>query len=190
MHFGVSAKETDQMELGMDSLRGLSAVVKADFAANPRDIKSRAVLLLFRICQFAMANREEPRMISYPLVAAYRFWTEFSIGMELRPKTCVGPGLTIFHGYSLVVNDHARIGANVVLRNGVVIGQKEPGGGSPVLEDGVVVGAGAIILGPITIGRGAVIGAGSVVTRSVLAGDTVVGNPARTIRQTTEPRDG
>jgi maltose O-acetyltransferase len=43
----------------------------------------------------------------------------------------------------------------------------------------VWIGAGALILPGVTIGDGAVVGAGSVVTRSVGAGITVVGNPAR-----------
>ena len=43
----------------------------------------------------------------------------------------------------------------------------------------VWVGGGAIILPGVSIGDGAVIGAGSVVTRDVPAGQTVVGNPAR-----------
>ncbi|WP_337268458.1 sugar O-acetyltransferase [Oryzifoliimicrobium ureilyticus] len=47
----------------------------------------------------------------------------------------------------------------------------------------VWVGGGAIILGGLTIGDGAIVGAGAVVTRSVEAGATVVGNPARMIRQ-------
>jgi maltose O-acetyltransferase len=41
------------------------------------------------------------------------------------------------------------------------------------------IGAGAIILPGVTIGEGAIIGAGSVVTRSVPAGATAMGNPAR-----------
>ncbi|OLP42433.1 sugar O-acetyltransferase [Rhizobium oryziradicis] len=47
----------------------------------------------------------------------------------------------------------------------------------------VWIGGGAIILGGVTIGDGAIVGAGAVVTRSVAAGTTVVGNPARPLRQ-------
>jgi len=56
--------------------------------------------------------------------------------------------------------------------------------GNVVIEDHAYIGTGAIIkqgqLGnPIVIGRGAVVGMGAVVTKSVPAGVTVVGNPAR-----------
>lgn len=45
------------------------------------------------------------------------------------------------------------------------------------------IGTGAVIMGGISIGEGAVVGAGAVVTKDVPAGATVVGNPARLLRQ-------
>jgi sugar O-acyltransferase (sialic acid O-acetyltransferase NeuD family) len=56
--------------------------------------------------------------------------------------------------------------------------------GNVVVEDHAYIGTGAILRqgkpgDPLVIGRGAVVGMGAVVTRSVAAGTTVVGNPAR-----------
>jgi serine acetyltransferase/glycosyltransferase involved in cell wall biosynthesis len=168
-------------EADMQSFAEFYRTLRADWSANPRDPKSQLVVLGFRVTQFAMGNRAKPRLISIPFVIAYRLMTEFGLGIELRPKTQVGSGLSIFHGTGLVVNDHAVIGKNVTLRNGVTIGHQKAGGGSPVIEDNVVVGASALILGEITVGEGAIIGAGSVVTKSVDAFTTVAGNPARVI---------
>jgi putative colanic acid biosynthesis acetyltransferase WcaB len=134
-----------------------------------------------------MGSKTRPRKSSIPLVVAYRFLTEFALGIELRPKTTIGAGLTIYHGTGLVVNDHARLGKNVTLRNGVTIGHKVPSGGSPVIGDGVEIGASALIIGDITIGDGAIIGAGSVVVKSVAPFTSVAGNPARKIRDLPHP---
>ena len=48
-----------------------------------------------------------------------------------------------------------------------------------LVQAGASIGAGAVILPGLTIGAGAIIGAGAVVTKSVPAGETWVGNPAR-----------
>jgi len=50
-----------------------------------------------------------------------------------------------------------------------------------VVHDGASIGAGAVILPGVTIGARSLVGAGAVVTTSVVAGDVVVGNPARPI---------
>lgn len=56
--------------------------------------------------------------------------------------------------------------------------------GNVFIEDHAYIGAGAIIKqgrpgAPLVIGRGAIVGMGAVVTKSVPAGATVMGNPAR-----------
>ncbi len=56
--------------------------------------------------------------------------------------------------------------------------------GNVHIEDHAYIGAGAVIKqgqhgAPLIIGRGAIVGMGAVVTKSVPAGVTVVGNPAR-----------
>lgn len=58
--------------------------------------------------------------------------------------------------------------------------------GNVHIEDHAYIGTGAILkqgtaAKPLRIGRGAVIGMGAVVTKDVAAGDTVVGNPARSL---------
>jgi sugar O-acyltransferase (sialic acid O-acetyltransferase NeuD family) len=53
---------------------------------------------------------------------------------------------------------------------------------------GAFVGLGAKVLPCLSIGKGAVVGAGSVVLKDVADGSTVVGVPARVLRQINEPR--
>lgn len=79
----------------------------------------------------------------------------------------------------------------VTIRNDVFIGprvtftndKRPPSYGKywqpTLVQDGVSIGAGAIILPGVVLGEGCVIGAGAVVTKSVPAGETWVGNPAK-----------
>lgn len=58
--------------------------------------------------------------------------------------------------------------------------------GHVIIEDYAYIGSGAVIRqgtsdSPLIIGRGATVGMGAVVTKSVSAGVTVVGNPARSL---------
>lgn len=159
---------------------GFFAVVVADRRANPRDPRSRIILLSLRIAQYSLARHPAP--IGQMVSIVHRLLTEIMLGTELRPKTQVGPGLTIYHGFGLVVNDGVVIGRSVTLRNGVVIGNSEPGSRVPRIGDSVVVGANACIIGDIEVGEGAIVGAGAVVVRDVPAGSVVAGNPARVIR--------
>lgn len=153
-------------------------VVARDIKANRRDPKIQLTLVFFRLCQLTMGDRWRPRRISLPLVLLYRIWSELVVGLELRPKTSVGPGLTIFHGFGMVINDHCNIGSDVTLRNGVTIGSRRDGGPVPRLGNGVVVGCGAIILGDIELDDYSRVGAGSVLLISVPRNSTVFGNPA------------
>lgn len=152
--------------------------IALDRQANPRDPKAQMVLIFLRLCQVLIKDRSRPSLPANALILLYRAFTEMFLGLELRPKTRVGPGLSIYHGFGLVVNDQCVIGSGVELRNGVTIGHARKGGGVPRIGNDVVIGAGAIIIGDIEIGDGATIGAGAVVTKDVAAGAIAVGNPA------------
>jgi UDP-2-acetamido-3-amino-2,3-dideoxy-glucuronate N-acetyltransferase len=51
------------------------------------------------------------------------------------------------------------------------------------IESGASIGGGATFLPGVRVGAGATVGAGAVVTKDVPPGATVVGNPARVIKQ-------
>ena len=53
------------------------------------------------------------------------------------------------------------------------------------IEAGASIGGGATLLPGVRVGAGAMVGAGAVVTKNVPPGATVVGNPARIIKQST-----
>ena len=158
-----------------------------DWEANRGNAKGRLVLLLFRVAQWVRGWPEPWWLLGAPVLAFYRLHVEWVLGIELRFKTRVGPGLRLFHGQGLVVHEGTVIGAHCTLRQSTTIGNKTLADGTPsgcpVLGDRVDVGANAVLIGAIKIGDGAVIGAGAVVVRDVPPGAVVAGNPARVIGQ-------
>lgn len=163
------------------------SAIKSDWRANRQNIKGLIVVTSFRLANRFSGFRRGLLfplwVICIPYLILYRVCVEWILGIELPQKTQVGPGLIIWHGQGLVVNDGAVLGANVQLRHNVTIGNREYYGPCPVIEDNVEIGAGAFILGSIRIGKGAKIGAGAVVLKDVPAGAVAVGNPARIIRK-------
>jgi len=98
---------------------------------------------------------------------------------RIGPFTSIGRN-TLVMPYTLIGHD-VTIGAHGMITSSVNIA------GHVVLEDEVFVGAGAVVVNgkpdrPLVIGQGAKIAAGAVVTKSVPAGATVAGNPARPLR--------
>lgn len=145
----------------------IKSTLRADYAANRGDYKAILVLTTFRLAHCLRASEVAPRFLAYAMTLIHRFCAEVIVGIEIRPKTQIGPGLTIFHGFGTVIHDSTIIGSNVVLRHNVTIGQAFPGGPCPVIEDGVVFGVGATVLGGVRIGAGAMIGAHALVLTDV-----------------------
>ncbi len=94
----------------------------------------------------------------------------------------IGPGLFIFKGFGCVIGPE-KMGENCWIGPGVTFGYKGAGSGLPSIGNNVFIGAGAKILGSLTVGDNAVIGANAVVVKDVPANCTVVGVPARIIKQ-------
>ena len=116
-------------------------------------------------------------------------WRLHVLGEQLGytvPRHVAGPGLSLAHKGTVVINEGASIGRNARLHHGVTIGQI--GEGFPRLGDNVWVAAGAQILGGVTVGDGAAVGANAVVISDVPAGVTVGGVPAKVISERSSER--
>ncbi|MCV2450814.1 NeuD/PglB/VioB family sugar acetyltransferase [Acinetobacter johnsonii] len=111
---------------------------------------------------------------------------EIAEGAALSPFVSITSNIKIgkcFHAnlYSYVEHDCV-IGDFVTFAPGVQCN------GNIHIHDHAYIGAGAVIKQgtpdqPLVIGKGAVVGMGAIVTKSVPAGVTVVGNPARVLKK-------
>ncbi|RIY35601.1 serine O-acetyltransferase [Psittacicella gerlachiana] len=110
-----------------------------------------------------------------------------SLGVDIHPAAKIGAGIMLDHATGIVIGETTCIDDNVSILQGVTLGGtgKESGDRHPKIGKGVMIGAGAKILGNIHIGENAKIGANSVVLKSVPAGCTAAGVPAKVISQST-----
>lgn len=107
---------------------------------------------------------------------------QLKLGFFIRPN-CFGPGLSIRHHGTIIVNPHAKIGSNCRIHPCVVIGtQAGFSDMAPTIGNNVYIGPGAKIFGPITIADGIAIGANAVVNKSFLEKNiTIAGVPAKKV---------
>jgi bifunctional UDP-N-acetylglucosamine pyrophosphorylase/glucosamine-1-phosphate N-acetyltransferase len=95
-------------------------------------------------------------------------------------NSVIGQGAHVSH-FSYVgdatVGKNANIGAGTITCN--YDGKEKH---STVIEDDARIGSSTMLVAPVTVGKGARTGAGSVVRNDVVAGDTVVGVPAISVK--------
>jgi serine O-acetyltransferase len=136
---------------------------------------------LLRRLEYLENCRRDPVGRVLAVIARWRYKRRSVLLGFTIPRNAFGPGLSIAHYGSIVVNGNARIGRNCRIHSDVNIG--EANGLAPLIGNNVYIGPGAKIFGPIRIGDGVAIGANAVVNRDVPSGVSVGGIPARVISQ-------
>ena len=122
----------------------------------------------------------------------------YAFGVAVHPSCQVGRDVTLGAGVvvmpNVVINNGAQIGAHAILNTAATVDHDcqigafahlAPGvhlAGNVVVGEGALLGVGASVIPGIHIGKSAVVGAGAVVVRDVPPGATVVGAPARVVR--------
>ena len=106
-------------------------------------------------------------------------------GIEIHPGATIGRRLVIDHGVGIVIGETTEIGDDVLIYQGVTLGGtgKDVGKRHPTIGNNVMISAGAKVLGPFKIGDNSRVAAGAVVLSEVPPNTTVVGDPARVVRQ-------
>jgi serine O-acetyltransferase len=104
------------------------------------------------------------------------------LGFHIKPNV-FGPGLSISHPGTIIVNGSARVGANCRIHVCTSIGTKAGYSNlAPTIGNNVYIGPGAKIFGDIEIADGIAIGANSVVNKSFTEPNIgIAGIPARKI---------
>ena len=104
---------------------------------------------------------------------------------KVPPTADIGQGtFLICKGIATVIIDGAKIGTGCRIGIGVRIIGKGPYKNVPHIGNQVLMGAGSVIVGPVIIGDNVIIAPNAVVTKSVPAGASVGGVPARIIGRT------
>jgi sugar O-acyltransferase (sialic acid O-acetyltransferase NeuD family) len=122
----------------------------------------------------------------------------FELVSAIHPSAQLGRGVTIGDGSVVmacaVINSDTVIGTNVIINTGATVDHDctignyahiAPGVtlcGTVTIGDGSFIGAGATVIPNITIGRNVMVGGGATVVDRIPDGVTVVGTPARAIK--------
>jgi serine O-acetyltransferase len=136
----------------------------------------------------ARIEKIDPPLLRGPAEAAHKLLStavDWIWGINLPRTTRLGRRVRIWHNGSILLNARS-IGNDVQIRHDTTFGSVSIKDSArpehlPVIEDGAEVGSGVCILGGVTLGRGAIVGANAVVLKSVPAGATVFGVPARIV---------
>jgi serine O-acetyltransferase len=135
-----------------------------------------------RKLEFALNCSKNPIRILFRKILFRRI--SVKLGYSISPNT-FGPGLSIAHRGTIVVNGGSKIGANCRVHVDVNIGTEAgKSNTAPTIDDNCYLGPGAKIFGDIVIGPNTVIGANAVVNKSFPEGNqTIAGIPAKVISQ-------
>jgi len=111
-------------------------------------------------------------------------FAELAFGISIGINVRIGRRFTIEHYGCIIIHNDVVIGDDVIIRQGVTLGNRRLSAplDAPVIGSRVNIGAGAKILGQITVGNDVNIGANAVVLVDVPDDCIAVGVPAK-VRQ-------
>lgn len=115
-------------------------------------------------------------------ITMYRFHkARVKLGFSI-PLNVFGPGLSIAHRGTIIVNGNAKIGKNCRIQECTTIGATNGESSAPVLGNNIFIGSGARIIGNIKIADDIAIGANAVVNKNFdTPGITIAGVPAKKV---------
>ena len=105
--------------------------------------------------------------------------------IQIPERTEIGEGFYIGHSGRVIINPEAKLGKNMNVSTGVVIGCENRGKrkGAPIFEGNCWIGANSVIVGNVRIGEDVLIAPLTFVNFDVPSHSIVVGNPAKIIHK-------
>ena len=184
------ADAAEDMATEAKTTPGFWSLVKEDHLTNGKDWTRPGFRAMF-MYRFGVWRMGLPGVFRMPMSVIYR-WMHRRVrnryGIELHYTAKIGRRFRIAHQGAIVIHEHATIGDDCTIRQGVTIGSTgEYSMQGPTLGDNVDVGAGAMILGKVKIGDNVRIGANSVIMMNVPANSMAVAPPARIITPPAPP---
>lgn len=150
---------------------------------RPLFVPQLACLLFYRIAHFLLTHR----VMILPKI--FRVLNTILFGADILPEATIKGGCFIGHTVGII------IGANVIIEKGcflfggvTVSAGRHPGidtadMGTLLVGENTRIYTGAKVIGSLNIGSNVTIGANAVVLKSIADGLTVVGVPARPVRE-------
>ena len=131
---------------------------------------------LLRRSEYWANCRRDPvgRVVAACLAVRVRLLGE-RLGFTI-PRNVSGPGLSLAHVGTVVVNSQARIGRNCRIHQGVTLGEAD--GAAPTIGDSVFLGPNVTVLGGVHVGDGSGVKAGAVVVKDLPERSEAGGVPA------------
>jgi len=171
--------------LGQAQVAGLPVLGDIDWlAANPD------VLVVVAVGAPAARRRITRRIEArcpnvFATLVHPRAWVGDHVEVGAGSVICAGALVTtdIHIGAHVHVNIGCTVGHDAVLDDFATLNPSVNVSGNVRIHEGTEVGTGSVIIPGCTLGHWAIVGAGSVVTRPVPENVTVVGSPARVIKE-------
>lgn len=111
-------------------------------------------------------------------------------GIQIPYQTEIGEGIKFGHWGTIVINERAKIGKNLSISHGCVIGNSQgKRKGFPIIGNNLVMNANSIIAGGIHIGNNVLIAPGAFCNFDVPDNSIVIGNPGKIIPRDSSPTE-
>lgn len=172
------------------TLNGYPVLSYHDFISKPADHKAVTIAIANSVVREKLVSLLEKDGVQHLAVQSTNTVildeVEIGEGSLLCPFTCLTSNIKI--GKFFHANIYSYVAHDCVIGDYVTFAPGAKCNGNIHIEDHAYIGTGAVIKQgtpekPLVIGKGAVIGMGAVVTKSVPAGVTVIGNPARILER-------